>query len=208
MNKNKISIRAENNFNILRFLFASLVILSHAPEIQDGDRRNELLTRAFGTLSFGELAVDSFFLLSGFLIVKSWTENPNIIQFLKNRILRIYPAFIASSIICAALFAPIGAQPDYFEKFRIYDFISGLVYLSPPQIPDVFKGTHYPSINGSMWTIYPEFNCYLIALVFGALGGFRLRFAWLALCVGLIILYSADSEYHGQSNSNVMETPV
>jgi hypothetical protein len=42
-----------NNFNALRFLFASLVILSHAPELQDGDRRHELLTQIFGTISYG-----------------------------------------------------------------------------------------------------------------------------------------------------------
>jgi peptidoglycan/LPS O-acetylase OafA/YrhL len=83
-----------NNFNALRFWFASLVILSHAPELQDGDRRHELLTQIFGTISFGEMAVQSFLLISGYLIVKSWQERPQVAVFLTHRILRIYPGCV------------------------------------------------------------------------------------------------------------------
>ncbi len=50
-----------NHFNFLRLMFASLVILPHAFELVDGDRSRELLTQLFGTLSFGELAVDGFY---------------------------------------------------------------------------------------------------------------------------------------------------
>lgn len=84
----------ENNFNLLRFIFASLVIVSHAPELRDGNKTNEILTQIFGTITFGQLAVDSFFIISGFLIVKSWNDKPIFTSFLLNRILRIYPGFI------------------------------------------------------------------------------------------------------------------
>ena len=96
-----------NNFHLLRFVFASLVIISHAHEIKDGDRSNEILTTIFGSISFGELAVDCFFVISGYLITKSWLENPRFSAFLSSRILRIFPAFIVASLLCALILGPL-----------------------------------------------------------------------------------------------------
>ena len=119
-----------NNFNLLRFIFASLVIFSHVPELRDGNRSNEILTRVFGTISFGEMAVDSFFILSGFLIVKSWQDGKCVARFLISRILRIYPGFLFASLICAFIIGPIYGYGDYFHNFEPLKFIRNLVKLN------------------------------------------------------------------------------
>jgi hypothetical protein len=38
-----------------------MVIVSHAPELLDGNRSREILTQVFHSISFGELAVSGFF---------------------------------------------------------------------------------------------------------------------------------------------------
>jgi peptidoglycan/LPS O-acetylase OafA/YrhL len=47
-----------NNFGFLRLLFAALVVVSHSPELVDGNTSREILTQIFGTMSFGGIAVD------------------------------------------------------------------------------------------------------------------------------------------------------
>lgn len=170
-----------NNFNLLRFVFASLVIISHAHEIKDGDRSNEILTTIFGSISFGELAVDCFFVISGYLITKSWLENPRFSAFLSSRILRIFPAFIVASLLCALILGPLYGNASYWHDFDPVDYLKSLVTLKRPAIPPVFEDTFYPTMNNSMWTISYEFKCYLLVLGFGMAGMLRRRYFLLTL---------------------------
>jgi peptidoglycan/LPS O-acetylase OafA/YrhL len=57
------------------------------------------------------------------------------------------------------------------------------LFLKQPAIPEVFEGSHYPAVNGSMWSISYEFKCYVIALIFGLLGFLKKRSVWLALAI-------------------------
>ena len=157
----------KNNFNLIRFFLATFVILSHNIEFLEGDRKNEFLTRLFGTISLGEFSVSCFFIISGFLIVKSWDKNNNVRTYLTNRILRIYPGFIVASIISCFVFGAFGGNIHYFEEFNFVRFLKGLITLNIPHTPQIFANSHYSHINGSLWTIKHEFICYLIVLFLG-----------------------------------------
>jgi peptidoglycan/LPS O-acetylase OafA/YrhL len=185
--KDKDSIKHNNNFNFLRLLLAVLVLLSHSPELMDGNTRREILTNIFHTISFSELAVDGFFLLSGYLILQSWQRTPELISFLKKRILRIYPGFICATIICAFFVAPIGASSlNYFSEFNTLKFLKGMLLLDTPVIPPVFVNQYYPVVNGSMWTIAYEFRCYLFVAIFGIISTIQRSKVWLILAVAFI----------------------
>lgn len=178
-----------NNFNFLRLLLATLVILGHSPELIDGNRDRDILTSIFHTLSFGELAVDGFFLLSGYLIVQSWERSPDLINFLKKRILRIYPGFIVATLVCGLIVGPLGASPpEYFAQFNIFAFLKGMLFLQGPSVPPVFAGQPYPSVNGAMWTIAYEFRCYLMVALLGLCGIVKRPRQWLIFSVVILIL--------------------
>jgi peptidoglycan/LPS O-acetylase OafA/YrhL len=182
----------ENNFNFLRLLFASLVVLSHSFELLDGNRGREPLSRVFGTISFGEFAVDGFFLLSGYLIVQSWAIEPKPLQYLLKRIVRIYPGFIAASLICVLVIAPLGAiRGVYFSQFTVLDFVGEMLRLKVPTTPPFTFSRSGESINGSMWSINIEFQCYIAVLGLGLLGFVRNRLRWASIFACLVLLFIA-----------------
>lgn len=182
----------ENNFNLLRFIFASLVVISHCPPLVDGNHAREPMSMVVKDATFGELAVGSFFILSGYLIVKSWVNRPDAFNFLKNRVLRIFPAFAVCILVCAFLVAPFGGRADYFERLDIPLLLSGIIKFSPPKIPEVFfdQPLVQAGVNGSVWTIAYEFKCYLLVLCAGLLAGKRLRAVWLLILAASVAVHA------------------
>jgi len=182
-----------NNFSILRILFATLVILSHSTELIDGDRSREILTRAFGTISFGVFAVDGFFIVSGYLITKSYLSSKPTGYLLK-RILRIYPGFIVAFFVSFALCNYFSGHSFVMPKMEILDNILNLAFLISPGIKNAYPGSHYPIANASMWTISYEFHCYLMIMLLGSLGLFRKTNILFALTAFAILVYLLHPE--------------
>jgi peptidoglycan/LPS O-acetylase OafA/YrhL len=176
-----------NNFGFLRLLFATLVIVAHSPGILDGNTDRELLTRAFGTVSFGIVAVDGFFLISGYLITKSFLETNSISLYFEKRGLRILPGYFVSFWLCILVLAPfVGAEVNVFSPSNILHFSLRSFRLTSPAVPGVFPGLPYANLNVPMYTIAYEFRCYIMAAAFGLLGMYQARNR--SLLIGLVVL--------------------
>jgi peptidoglycan/LPS O-acetylase OafA/YrhL len=167
------------------------VLLSHAFELVDGNRGRELLTQVFHTLSFGELAVDGFFIISGYLILQSWLHGPEIVGFLRKRILRIYPAFIVAVIVSVLVFGPYATTSKFY--FHLLDheaLLRSTIRLMPPEVPRPFTKMHYPLLNGAMWTIAYEFRCYVLVALLGLLGLANRAWVWLGIGAVSLALFT------------------
>ena len=112
-----LSSSRANNFNLIRFIAASMVIIYHSYP----------LTGTIGGLlheqgiSLGHVAVDIFFVTSGFLITGSLVARKNLLAFVVARILRIYPALIVAVCFCVFI---IGV---YFTTQPIESYLSNPV---------------------------------------------------------------------------------
>jgi len=157
-----------NHFNLVRLWLALAVIFSHCFELIDRGRMHEPLYKLTGGFTTGDLAVDGFFVLSGFLILQSWRSDPKPTRYLVRRALRIYPAFLVATLICGLVLGPVfGGGTAYFEQFTPGKFVLAALTLREPAVPPVFIGSPYTDVNGSVWTIQYEFMCYLLVILGG-----------------------------------------
>jgi peptidoglycan/LPS O-acetylase OafA/YrhL len=188
-----------NNFDFLRMVLAVLVIFSHSYSLGTGDELREpfsLLTH--GQTTGGSIAVDAFFIISGFLIAGSFERSKTLFSYFKKRIFRIYPAFIVLSIVCAVLVVPLsgGAFVRKTVFGDVLDVAMQTIRLKELPYVHAFVANPFPGdINGSIWTIFYEFLCYIGLAVLGFWGILRAGkalFSILAVSVILSVVLTAE----------------
>ncbi|HEY5524523.1 MAG TPA: acyltransferase [Clostridium sp.] len=161
-----------NIFNLIRFILAVSVIYSHSPMLINGSQ--DLMQKLTG-VDIGEIAVDSFLVISGFLIIQSLINSNKVSTYMRKRFCRISPGLFVTLILCAFVLGPILTKlnlKDYFSfsaKNNPYQFFAtyftfDLVGSSTKYsfIRDVFSNNPQKTINGSLWSLRFEFLGYLI----------------------------------------------
>ena len=161
-----------NNFDLIRFLAASLVIFSHSYLVTDSFSE-EPLNHLVGFLNFGSLSVSVFFIVSGYLITKSVFRQQSLGRFVWARMLRIFPALTVCSIACALIAGPLLTSlslSGYFQSLDVYKFGLGNATLLDMQsyLPGVFQWNLYPrTVNAPLWTLKAEILMYIVVFLVG-----------------------------------------
>jgi peptidoglycan/LPS O-acetylase OafA/YrhL len=168
-------IDRNNHWNLIRFVLATFVLISHSVALTTGRPQDEPLRSVLG-ISLGRIAVDLFFVASGFLVTASLAKSGDIRGFVISRALRIYPALIASTLfsvfVVGLALTELGAA-EYLATTQTYKYIAycctalfGVQY----ELPGLFHNNPFPNaVNGSLWTLPFELKMYaLLALVWAA----------------------------------------
>lgn len=180
---------SRNSLNLFRLILAVAVLFAHAFYIT-GNGTGPMLHGE----NLGGWAVAGFFVLSGFLIMGSrMRHSPG--EFLVHRIARIYPAFLVVIVVTALVFAPIAGV---IERGNLDGFfttaVTPLQYIwgnLPLEVNSYTVSWTLQTVpyagawNGSLWTLYFEFFCYVIVWVLGFFGVFR-RTVWLPVALWIL----------------------
>jgi peptidoglycan/LPS O-acetylase OafA/YrhL len=200
--------RAENNnFDFLRLFLAITVIFSHSYPIGLGSNNTEpLYLLTHGVITTGEMAVDMFFFMSGFLISSSAEHSRSIVSYFRKRIARIYPAFIATTIFTSLIVIPI-ASGRYQGKRGAYllDLLFQTSRLRTVQYENAFPNNPFPhAINGSLWSIQYEFWCYIGVACLFCLGLFSRRKLVLTFFIASIVISVAFKINHWMPGGKIL----
>ena len=160
-----------NNFNLIRLVAAWMVIYGHAWAIT-GTAGGDAIARLTHIKFAGAVAVDMFFVISGFLIAASLQRN-TVRAYLVGRALRILPALVACVALTVFVLGPlVTTAADYWrnpETWR-YLWVNSSLWSTTFDLPGVFQTHPYTAVNGSLWTLRIEARLYLALLVASLLG--------------------------------------
>lgn len=186
-----------NSFGVIRLLAALAVLLSHNYAVHSGNFNLEPV-QAWTGFSLGKHAVHVFFVLSGLLVSLSLHRSASVLNYLRSRMLRIYPGFLVCVLLCALVLGPAISSVSfnaYWRSAQLPTYLGetlGLISASA-RLPGVFASNPYAGeVNLSLWTIKYEVLCYLLLAAGSAVGLLATRRRSTLVLGGLLLLASAS----------------
>jgi peptidoglycan/LPS O-acetylase OafA/YrhL len=166
----------------MRLVFALSVVYMHSVRLLDGDNHREIVQRLFGIRSemgygSGDLAVDGFLAMSGYFTAATWARSGGWLNYLRNRVLRIYPGFVVASVLSQTAFVFVavrGLGPWVHEialRRRLFEL--SLLQFPTAHFPFHVGAWHVqdlPPVDAPLWVVAHEARCYLLAALVGILG--------------------------------------
>jgi len=158
----------ENNFDLLRAVFAFTVFLVHAHVLSQHPEL-AFLSRWLSS----KFAVEAFFIVSGYLVVMSFCRSRSWVDYFAKRLRRIYPAYfaiVAGWALGGALLTRLPLS-EYFNSdwlkyvFANFTFLNFLAH----DLPGVFEGNPVTAVNGALWTLKIEVAFYVCVPVIALL---------------------------------------
>lgn len=156
----------DNNFNLLRMIAAMAVLYGHCYALL---RLPEPLGATLG-ISLGSIAVDIFFISSGFLVGASLLQRQSVLDYLVARCFRIFPAlWVMLVLVVFVLGASVTSNTEYFRDPRaLHHFWKSAILMTGIDfyLPGVFETNPFAGVvNGSLWSMVYEITMYILLLV-------------------------------------------
>ena len=196
----------DNNFNLIRFTAASAVLLDHSfALVAQGHAPGGLVDME--RLEIGRLAVDVFFIVSGFLVTRSVVTQPTLVDYAVARFLRLFPALLVATIGIAFVLGPLvtsASWQDYFSDPRpwLYVPLTASLITHSLTLPGVFDTVPEAGvIDAPLWTLRYETMCYVLLALFAVLGMLATRTRaglTLALILAVYVIVTFATPWRGE----------
>ncbi len=127
----------------------------------------------------GHAIVSVFFVLSGMLTYESFSARPDARAFYKRRIVKLYPAYAITILLCALLLPMIFGLNlgEFFTAPETWKHLgANLTFLNflAPRLAGIFDSNLITTINSSLWTMKVEVMFYAVfPLLFMLMRKFR-----------------------------------
>ncbi len=169
MANNNIYLASKPRYEILdglRGVAAFIVMIFHCLEASSTDHANKLTDH----IGHGYLAVDFFFILSGFIICYAYDDRWGKMTtwgFIKRRLIRLHPTIVFAIILGLALFYygwgdvfPLVQQADVWSLLLIS--VMFFFMIPVPETMDIKGLGETTPLNGNAWSLWFEYVANLL----------------------------------------------
>lgn len=190
-----VTAERRNNIDALRLIAALLVLFAHCFALSEPGLRDPITGALQDVLplqrGLAGQGVALFFVISGFLVTRSYLSRRNLGAYAASRALRIFPALwvaLGLTVVVATAITTLGAA-DFLTKGTTLGYLAhngsllGLRY----DLAGVFADNPLRDVNISLWTLPLEFLMYLVVAALGVIGLLRSR-ALFNVAVGVAAL--------------------
>lgn len=161
----------DNNINLMRLVAALCVIYGHAGAVT-GAGEPDIFLRLIGYKFIGGVAVDVFFVLSGFLIAASAENTKGMLYYVASRVLRIYPALFVCVLLTVCVLGPLLSDSSSYWGQTVWRYFvfNASALRTEYFLPGVFDQLHDKAVNGSLWSLPVEVRMYVMVFALACLG--------------------------------------
>jgi len=162
----------KNNFNLIRFFAASLILFSLSYTLKLGDNQADPLYQAVG-ISWADVGIDIFLIISGFLLTHTYYKQKDPYGFIGNRVLKIMPQLILATVFTVFLVGMAFTELtplSYLGDTQTLLFLSKnltLIAGAASHLPATFSQHAITATNGNLWML--SFLVMLYGLLFSLL---------------------------------------
>ncbi len=182
-----------DNYLPLRHLAALMVIYGHSYAlVRQAPGQSDLFAKLMPGFYAGNLAVYLFFAISGYLVTLSLLRHPGLWRYVRNRTLRVYPAYLVCLLVCVfgigLAFTTLSAG-QYLSAEGTWRYLTR--NLQPVTLawalPGVFESNPYPNVvNGTLWSLGLEVRWYFYLGLLAALTIVRRRWAFTLVALAVV----------------------
>lgn len=192
---NNVTIRDghDNFFTPLRLFFALMVVVGHVYIVALRDAGAEPFL--FFNYKPSYLAVNLFFIASGFLVSKSMLYRGDLADYTSARALRIFPALAVHVLFVMFVMGPFVTNlplnafftdPQFYtQPFQVLSF-----YKTEMIMPGALETSHEPIASAAIWTLRYEVLAYIGTAIAFSMGLMRKKWMLLAQFVGFSVLWA------------------